>query len=203
MSFLDDTKNFGIFTVIAAAVIILSAIMGIVENVNEFNQMIVMVGSLLYGVLLLILGISAYTGKLLVGLGAVFSEGVSSKFGIVTSYVSVIGLGYIIMGLCSCIGSDFYSGAVSIIIGLVALIMGFLMKDGKSKLNKVIFVLLAIIFFIGTIAGLLGFIGAFTLFGTDVVMAFVAVLEGLAVMMIFLMLFVYLLSGEVKGKLGM
>ncbi|MFA6710091.1 MAG: hypothetical protein WC067_01395 [Candidatus Methanomethylophilaceae archaeon] len=197
MSFLDDTKTFGLVATVIGIIMAISGIMGIVDKVYWTG-----IGEILYALLIILLGVSVSKGETLKSIGSTFSEGVTSKFGILTSYVAVVGLGNIIYGIFTAVEIGVGYGAVGIIIGIIALIFAYLMKDGKATgADKIIWILLAIIFFVYIVLNLLGIVASFGYDGALHIV--VGVLMAVSSMLLYLMLFTYLISDEVKGKMGM
>jgi len=197
MSFLDDTKTFGLVAIIIGIVMAISGIVGIVDKSYWTG-----IGEILYALLVILLGVSVSKGAAIKNIGSTFSEGVTSKFGILTSYVAVVGLGNIIYGIFTAIENGISFGVVGIVIGIIALIFAYFMKDGKATVaDKVIWILLAIIFFVYVVLNLVAIFASFGYDGAlDIV---VGVLMAVASLILYLMLFIYLLSDEVKGKMGM
>lgn len=197
MSLLDDTKTFGLVATVIGVIMAISGIMGIVDKAYWTG-----IGEILYALLVILLGVSVSKGETVKNIGSTFSEGVNSKFGILTSYVAVVGLGNIIYGIFTAIESEVGYGAVGIIIGIIALIFAYLMKDGKATgADKIIWILLAIIFFVYIVLNL---IAIFASFGYDGALHIVVgVLMAISSVILYLMLFTYLISDEVKGRMGM
>lgn len=187
MSFLDDTKNFGIVATIVAIVMVISAILTIVDD-----NIWIGIGSLIYAVLLFVLGYGIYKDKVLIHIGSIFSD-LGSKFGVLTAYVAVVGLGSIVVGIFGIIGGEAGSYALNIVIGIIALIFVYIMKDGQqTTLDKIIWIILLVIFVLGLLGGII------------LLIAFpIGTLLGIAYIIMYLCLLTYLFSGEVKSKLGM
>jgi hypothetical protein len=196
-SFLDDFKTFGIVAMVIGA---LMAISGIISIVASFSW--VDIASIIYGLLFVVLGYSVYTGGAKLNLGSIFSEGLNSKFGILVAFVGVIGLGNIIVGIFTAIGGAIGVGIVNIIVGLICLIFAYLMKDGKTSVSdKIIWIILAIIFVVLIIVSVFGIFGSFAF--PNILGKIFGVITCIAEALLYIMLFMYLISPEVKGKLGM
>lgn len=210
-SFLDDFKTFGIVAMILGLISVVGGIITIALNMSNINNYIWSgIGEIIYGALVLLMGYAVFSGGKL-NIGSIFSEGLDSKYGILTSFVGVVGLGCIITSVFDAlqhvmIGGDFGTalGAaiVGIVIGAIILIFAFLMKDGKQTVSdKIIFIVLAILFILEIILAIFVIIGSFGL--GDITNVIGTLIVGIATMLMYLMLALYLFSPEVKSKLGM
>lgn len=189
MSFFDETKNFGLMAMIAGLVMVLSAILWIVDAYSLGS-----VGVLIGGLLLLVFGLGVYQGESKLNIGTLFDEGVSSKFGLVVGFIIIVGLVEIIQGI-------FALDVISIVIGILIVLFGLLMKmDVSDTLKKVIWILLMIFFIFGIIGSLIGLLGVFS---GSALWAALSVLNALAYLLIYIMLFLYMLAPEVKGRMSM
>lgn len=187
MSFFDETKNFGLMAMIAGLVMVLSAIIWVV---NGFE--LGLIGMLIAGLLLLVFGLGVYQGESKLNIGSLFDEGVTSKFGLVVGFIIIVGVVEIVQGI-------FAVNIISIVIGVLLILFGLLMKmDLSPILKKIIWVILLIVFLLGIIYVLLGLVGAF---GGELL--WVNALNAVAYLAIFIMLFLYMLSPEVKSKMSM
>ncbi len=196
-SFLDDFKTFGIVAMVIGALMVISGIISTVASFGWAN-----IGSTIYGLLFAVLGYSVYAGGAKLNLGSIFSEGLNSKFGILVAFVGIIGLGNIIVGIFTAIGGAIGVGIVGIIVGLICLIFAYLMKDGKTSVSdKIIWIILAIIFVILIIVSVFGIFGSFAF--PNILDKIFGVITCIAEALLYIMLFMYLISPEVKGKLGM
>jgi len=72
--------------------------------------------------------------------------------------------------------------------------------DLSPILKKIIWVILLIVFLLGIIGGLLGLVGAF---GGEPLWIVLNALNAVAYLVIYIMLFLYMLSPEVKSKMSM
>ena len=189
MSFFDETKNFGLMAMIAGLVMVLSAIIWVVDGFE-----LGLVGMLIAGLLLLVFGLGVYQGESKLNIVSLFDEGVTSKFGLVVAFIIIVGVVDIVQGI-------FAVNIVSIVIGVLLILFGLLMKmDLSPILKKIIWVILLIVFLLGIIGGLLGLVGAF---GGETLWIVLNAMNAVAYLVIYIMLFLYMLSPEVKSKMSM
>ncbi|MCQ2078620.1 MAG: hypothetical protein MJZ38_00970 [archaeon] len=186
MSFLDNPKNAG-FAMWAVGII----------------QMVLAIVSIAYvfidnkDILLVVPGIGALIGGFIYfGFGnSVRTGAISEKWDILCVYVKTVGVVAIIAGIFGLLPLDLaVGGVVSIIIGLIILFIYKKMTDGNATtFDKIIWILLVLIFLIGIIGGLLSII-SFTIDG---------VLLGLCDVVIYAFMFLALFDSDVKAKMGM
>ena len=190
MSFFDETKNFGLMAMIAGLVMVLSAILRVVDGSD-----LGLIGVLIAGLLLLIFGLGVYQGESKLNIGSLFDEGVTSKFGLVVAFIIIVGVIDIVQGI-------FALNIMSIVVGVLLILFGFLMKmDLSPILEKIIWIILLIVFLLGIIiSGILSVVGAF---GGEPLWIVLNVLNAVAYLVIYIMLFLYMLSPEVKSRMSM
>ena len=190
MSFFDETKNFGLMAMIAGLVMVLSAILWVVDGYD-----LGLIGVLIAGLLLLIFGLGVYQGESKLNIGSLFDEGVTSKFGLVVAFIIIVGVTEIVQGI-------FALNIMSIVVGVLLILFGFLMKmDLSPILEKIIWIILLIVFLLGIIInGILSVVGAF---GGEPLGIVLNVLNAVAYLVIYIMLFLYMLSPEVKSRMSM
>ena len=190
MSFFDETKNFGLMAMIAGLVMVLSAILWVVDGFD-----LGLIGVLIAGLLLLIFGLGVYQGESKLNIGSLFDEGVTSKFGLVVAFIIIVGVIDIVQGI-------FALNIMSIVVGVLLILFGFLMKmDLSPILEKIIWIILLIVFLLGIIInGILSVVGAF---GGEPLGIVLNVLNAVAYLVIYIMLFLYMLSPEVKSRMSM
>ena len=190
MSFFDETKNFGLMAMIAGLVMVLSAILWVVDGFD-----LGLIGVLIAGLLLLIFGLGVYQGESKLNIGSLFDEGVTSKFGLVVAFIIIVGVIGIVQGI-------FALNIMSIVVGVLLILFGFLMKmDLSPILEKIIWIILLIVFLLGIIInGILSVVGAF---GGEPLGIVLNVLNAVAYLVIYIMLFLYMLSPEVKSRMSM
>ena len=114
-----------------------------------------------------------------------FSD-VNSKFGVLVAITAAVGVGDIISGLFTIIGFG-GSGVFDIIIGVLFVVMAYLMVNGGNLAGNVIWIILLIIYILGVIFGILAALA----------------LIGIPMLLLMIMLLVFLLSPEVKQRMGM
>ncbi|NLL95194.1 MAG: hypothetical protein GX224_05535 [Thermoplasmatales archaeon] len=209
MSFLDDTKNFGLVMLILGLVASISALVSIADSFgNDMIDVLLYVGQVIYALMILTFGFAIYSGKILL-FKDLYDQGVDSKFGILATFVTILGVANLILGALA-IGNHFMdnctdtlaAGAVNIVVGIILLIVAMFMKDGATTtMDKIIWIILAIVFILGIIGS---FIGIFAVFdGGEALTVAVNLLVAICYTLMYLMLFVYLISDEVKAKMGM
>ena len=189
MSFFDETKNFGLMAMIAGLVMVLSAILWVVDGFD-----LGLIGVLIAGLLLLIFGLGVYQGESKLNIGSLFDEGVTSKFGLVVAFIIIVGVTEIVQGI-------FALNIMSIVVGVLLILFGFLMKmDLSPILEKIIWIILLIVFLLDIIRSILSVVGAF---GGEPLGIVLNVLNAVAYLVIYIMLFLYMLSPEVKSRMSM
>ncbi len=189
MSFFDETKNFGLMAMIAGLVMVLSAILWVVDGYD-----LGLIGVLIAGLLLLIFGLGVYQGESKLNIGSLFDEGVTSKFGLVVAFIIIVGVIGIVQGI-------FALNIMSIVVGVLLILFGFLMKmDLSPILEKIIWIILLIVFLLDIIRSILSVVGAF---GGEPLGIVLNVLNAVAYLVIYIMLFLYMLSPEVKSRMSM
>lgn len=205
MSSLDETKNFGLIMLFLG---LLSVVSGILAIVDSTDNIIAKIGALIFGLMILTFGFATYGGKVLL-FPNLYDQGVDSKFGVLATFITVLGMANIILGGCQLVdaiiseGGNLAIGATSIVVGIIMLIIAMFMKDGATTtMDKIIWIVLAIIFVLGIIGSLIGLFGVFG-GEQELLPLLVSLLLAIARVLMFLMLFVYLISDEVKAKMGM
>ncbi len=188
MSFIDNTKNFGILAVVIAVInIAASALFFTNEDIENVWRIIAGVGGIISALLMLVTGIAIATRKVPVFLEKLFPDGVSSKFGVLTGYTAAIGVASII-GLGASV-ADIVAG---IIIGaLLLFLVWILTNDRKGVIEKILWVILLVVYFLGILAGVIVAIEG----GLNIV-------SGICVSLMYLLAFLYLFDPSVKVKFG-
>lgn len=202
MSLLDKPKNFGLAAIVIGIVSLLIGIMAIVnEAISDdiaFGAIIAAVGTIIYGMLILGIGLPIYRGE------------DTNALSILGKFVGVIGLATIVVGIFSGAGSIFEgnigTGVVSIIVGIVfGIILIWVAKkivDGYADLmDSIIWFILLVVFIVLTIVSLVGiitpFMGEFVLLDA----VFVAVLS-FCEFILYAFLLMAVLSKDVKTAMG-
>lgn len=202
MSFVDNQKLvgtaftvIGILFIIAALVQFASAITmegGLGEHVGFA---IAAVGAILAAIVYFKYGNSVRTGAL------------SGKLNILGNYVLVVGVTTIIVGFFSAIGGlmselPFWDNVVAIILGLIVVWAGKKILDGKeTTIDKILWILLTIIFLVLFIVYFVGIFGSFG--ADDALNIVVEFLTAVCYSIVYLFMLCYMFDGEVKKGMGM
>lgn len=188
MSFIDDTKNFGILAIVVAVINIAASVLFFTnEDIENVWRIIAGVGGILSALVMLAAGFAIATKKIPGFMDKLFPDGVSSKFGVLTGYTAAIGVASII-GLGASVG-DIVAG---VIIGLLLLfIVWILTNDRKGVIEKILWVVLIFIYFLGILVGVIVAISG----GLNIV-------SGICVSLMYLLAFLYLFDPSVKAKFG-
>lgn len=184
MSFFNNQKNAGIALVVCAVLMLIAAVATIV---SEFIKD----GDTDYSVI--VVGVGSFLGALLYfGFGKKVMDGeLFDKFDIVCSYVQVYGFVLIVEGIFS-LWNNVGNGVVSIILGLIVLFIYKKITDGRATLfDKIIWVILLLVFLFTIIAGIV------------LLFAIVTIPLGIAYMIIGIFMFMAVLDNDVKAKFGM
>lgn len=197
-SFLDNTKNFGLMIAIIGLVDLIVNVIALVDGIDNIN--LDWIGGIIIGLVYLAAGWMVYSQKP-GALAPLFPEGISSKFGVLTGYVFLVGVTAIIGGIFFIIANtDNIGGGVGdIILGLIILIIGWIItNDKKTAVDKIVWVLLVIIFLLLLILAILSIFEVGNMF-SGLTMALMYV-DAVATIVMYLMAFLYLLNPEVKSK---
>lgn len=203
MSFIDNPKNFGLAAVVIGIVSILAGILAIVNGAladpMATGSVVASIGTILYGVLILGIGLPIYRGE------------ETNAFSILGKFVNFVGIATIVVGIFSGAGQmvddSVGAGVVTIVINLIfGLILMWIAKritDGTADtFDKIIWILLAIVFLVLTIVSLIGIITPFLMDTSVIDMVILAVLS-LCEFILYAFLLVAVLSNDVKSKMGM
>lgn len=203
MSFIDNPKNFGLAAVVIGIVSILAGIVAIVRGAladpMATGSVVAAVGTLLYGVLILGIGLPIYRGE------------DTNAFSILGKFVNFVGLAtivvYLFAGAGMIVDGDTGAGVVEIVIGLIfGLILMWIAKritDGTADtLDKIIWIILVIVFLVLTIVSLIGIFTPF-LVDMDIIDIVIAAVLSLCNFILYAFLLVAVLSNDVKSKMGM
>ena len=199
-SFLDNTKNFGLMIAIIGLVDLIVSVLMLIEDMNNLNLMYI--GGIIVGLIYLFAGIMVYTQKP-GALAPIFPEGISSKFGVLTGYIFLVGVTGIIDGIFvaafSNADGNLMAGIGTIVLAIIIIAVGWIItNDTKNVLDKVIYYILIIIFALSVILGLIGIFGLGDYYHDMYLI--LAIVESIAAIVMYLMAFLYLLSAEVKTK---
>ncbi len=191
MSFFDNTKILGWMMVILGILNILGAIVFIYEGVadteglgNNIGYAITGIGMLIAAVIYFMFGNSVRKGSK------------TGKLEIVSGFVRVIGVTSVIIGLFGAIGAvmndDGVAGyVVRLILGLIVIFCASKMNDGKNTgFDKILWILLVLIFLIMVIASLLAIGGGI-----------IGILVGIVGVVMYLFMLIYMFDPEVKNAM--
>ena len=190
MSFFDETRNAGILLLIIALLGIVFSIIAVFafdgyKDAEMVKKVLWIVGAVLGSVIYAILGLGIMNGNCMVQIGGFFSD-VTSKFGVLVAVTAGVGVAEIINGLFATIA--FGAGNIgSIVVGVLLVLIAWLMLDGGKLANNIIWIILLIVYIIGIIVSLIACLA----------------LIGIPMLLLFIMLLIFLLSPEVKSKMGM
>ena len=188
MSFFDETKNFGLILMIVEALDLILTLFMMFVGINDVKaNMIAGIGSIIATIIMIVYAFGVYSGDYIVPIDR-FMNDATSKYGVLCAFVFINGVTSIIAGIFSIIGTGFASGAMSIVIGVLCIIMAFFMTDGeKNVADNIIFIVLAVIFVLMIIFGIISILA----------------IIGIPVLIEGIMLLIMLLSPEVKEEMGM
>lgn len=203
MSFFDNPKNFGLAAIVIGAVSMLAGIIGIVKGVLAdpiaTGIVVAAVGTILYGVLILGVGLPVYKGE------------ESDKLTILGMFVRFVGLATIVVGVFTGAGQiiddSLAVGVTTIVIqavlGLVLIwIAGRIVDGSVDTLDRIVWIILLVVFAILTVFALVGiFIPFFA--ELAVLDLLVEVVLSLCQFILYAFLLVSVLSNEVKSAMGM
>lgn len=183
MSFFNNQRNAGIALYCIAILMILMGIIGIVyelvDDDGTVSGAVMYIGTVVAGFIYLPFGRSVMNGDL------------TEKFDIVCQFVRVYALVLIVEGVFS-LAEDIATGIFVIIIGLICLWLYRKITDGKETfIDKIVWILLVIIFFLTIVAGLIMLFGIIT------------IPLGIAYMIIGVFMLMAVLEDDVKAKFGM
>lgn len=202
MSFFDNPKNFGIAAIIIGAVSLISGLVAIVNGALAdpiaTGSVVAAVGTLIFGILILGVGIPVYKGE------------ESNKLNILGLFVRVIGIAtivtYLFSGAGQIIDESLATGVGWIIIGIIfGLILiwaaGKIVDGSADTMDKIIWILLLVAFAILTIVSLVGIFTPFLTDGAILDQALSAILS-LFEFILYAFLLVAVLSDDVKRAMG-
>lgn len=202
MSFFDNPKNFGIAAIVIGAVSLISGIVAIVNGVLAdpiaTGSIVAAVGTLIFGILILGVGIPVYKGE------------ESNKLSILGLFVRVIGIAtiatYLFSGAGQIIDDSLATGigwiVIGIIFGLILIWAAGKIVDGSADtMDKIIWILLLVAFAILTIVSLIGIFTPFLADGAILDQALLAILS-LFNFILYAFLLVAVLSDDVKRAMG-
>ena len=186
MSFFDNPKNASMALMILAVIELIGAIVSVAVSVNPFEL-----------------------GNLLIGIGAVicavlyfmFAKRVATmaKIDILANFIILFGLVSIIGGVFTVVAS-IGSAIVGIIIGVIVILIGKRINDGQvDTFDKILWIVLMLLFILSFIGSLGMFIGI----GGEIIDILVGVLAAVSSLVVSIFMILLLLDPEVKQKMGM
>lgn len=190
MSFFDDTKNAGLLLLIIALLDIVFALVSVFaldgyKDLAMWKKILVIVGAVLGAAIIAFIGMGIYKGGISFQIGEFFSD-VNSKFGVLVATTAGIGFADLVEGIFNIIA---YGGTSigSLVIAVLLIVMAWLMVSGDKVAGNVVWIILLILYIIGIIVSAIASL----------------VLVGIPSLLLFIMLLLFLLSPEVKSKMGM
>jgi len=205
MAFFDNQDHAGLALLIFAVLSIVMAIVTIVWEIVDGGDIIIAniimaIGTLVGGFLYLAFaqrvrgnsGNNAFSDKLGLSGGAI-----TDKFDIIVEFVHVFAFATIVSGIFEIIAGIFDfgiigTGIIDVIVGLIVLFLYKKITDGKDSLvDKIVWIILLILFLLTIIGGLLLCI---TIIGIPL---------GICALIIGVFMFMGLLDNDVKAKFGM
>ncbi len=190
MSFFDDTKNAGLLLLILAVMDIVFSLIAVFafeeyKDLDTWKKILVIVGSVISAVIYGYIGLGIKNGSIGFQVGPFFSD-VNSKFGVLVAIVAGMGVADLVSGIFQIVAFGGTS-VMSVVIAVIMIVMAFLMVSGDKLAGNVVWIILLIVFILGIIASAIASI----------------VLVGIPSLLLFIMLLIFLLSPEVKSKMGM
>ncbi len=201
MSFFSEPKNAGLAFIIIGVITVIGGIITVVlgamgyefeagDNVYKFalGTAVAAIGTIIYGCMQF-------------GYGKKVRDGtVSAKIDILAAFVKLVGVGTIVTGIFSAIGTvmngdeigtGIVSAIISIVIGLIIIWIGTKINDGKQTLgDKIIWVILLIAFILCVIAAVLEII------------TIIGIITGICELIIYVFMLILLFDPEVKSEMG-
>ena len=201
MSFFSEPKNAGLAFIIIGVITVIGGIITVVlgamnyefeagDNVYKFalGTAVAAIGTIIYGCMQF-------------GYGKKVRDGtVSAKIDILAAFVKLVGVGTIVTGIFSAIGTvmngdeigtGIVSAIISIVIGLIIIWIGTKINDGKQTLgDKIIWVILLIAFILCVIAAVLDII------------TIIGIITGFCELIIYVFMLILLFDPEVKSEMG-
>lgn len=208
MSFFDNTKYVGFAFVVVGVLQIIAAILAIiagfmdqpadtVDTISNWTAycIILGVGSLICAFLYYAFAARVYTGR------------ISKKIFILAIYVRIVGLVTIIGGVFGAvaaivagmdIGASIVSAIILILIGILIMYIASKIVDGKQTVgDKIIWILLLIVFVIKLILEAIGIVASFN------PLSLTGIVSGIAGVVIALFMIAFLFDSDVKSEMNM
>ena len=190
MSFFQEPKNAGLLMLIIALMDIVFAVISVFfldgyKDMETWKKIIVIVGAVIGAVFLAFVGMGIMKGGISFQIGPFFND-VTSKYGVLVAGTAAIGIADVIEGIFNIVA---YGGTSigTLVIAVVLIVMAWLMVAGDKLALNVIWIILLIIYIIGIIVSAIASL----------------VLVGIPSLLLFILFLTFLLSPEVKQKMGM
>lgn len=200
MSFLDNQKIVGTAFFVIGILMVIAALLQLVDGFTldggigeHAGNIIAAIGAIIAAVLYFLFGNKVRTGS------------ISGKLNILGSYVSIVGVTSVIIGIFGAIGAimsslSFWDNVIVIILGLIIMFIASKIGDGKTTTaDKIIWIILVIVFFLlllGTLASLFGLSG-------DGLTLILNIVVAICYAIVYLFMLCYMFDGEVKKGMGM
>ncbi|MDO5852593.1 MAG: hypothetical protein Q4Q62_00720 [Thermoplasmata archaeon] len=200
MSFLDNQKIVGTAFFVIGILMVIAALLQLVDGFTldggigeHAGNIIAAIGAIIAAVLYFLFGNKVRTGS------------ISGKLNILGSYVSIVGVTSVIIGIFGAIGAimsslSFWDNVIVIILGLIIMFIASKIGDGKTTTaDKIIWIILVIVFFLlllGTLASLFGLSG-------DGLTLILNIIVAICYAIVYLFMLCYMFDGEVKKGMGM
>lgn len=193
MSFFDDSKTLGWTLFLLGIVLVLS---GIITMADGFGGA---AGDIIGYIIVGIGGVLA--GLIYFGFGNKLRNGSSDdKMSLLTQFVTAVGTAIVVAGFFNIIGDALIEfAATTLVVDIIWFLLGFVVlwaaskmgKGGDASLNKLLWIILLVIFVIEIILQILAIL--------DLNLGSIA---ALLYLIVYLFMLVYLLDGNVKKQMG-
>ena len=188
MAFFDDARRFGILVMVTAIISLAAGIGALTEGLDETWNLLDGIGGIVAALIMLGCGLCIFLDMEPGFLWDFFPEGAGSKFGAITGFTAAAGLALLI-GL----GPELISAILGAVIGVLLLAIAWMITDEKKGLRKkIVWVSLAVLFFLCLMHGVV------IALGTGL-----SILTGVAEILTFLVAMFLLYDGDVKAKFGL
>lgn len=184
MAFLDDTRYFGVLSVIIGVFEIAGGVF------NGFEDLLIScAGHVVVGLLEVSVGCAIYFGRAGGFLDRLFPEGVDTKFGVVVGYTMTIGLATLVEGAFSLFERT-GMGVAGILIGIAIMLIAWTVaNDRKTIVDRIIWLILAVMYFLAIALSLI-----------EACAGGVHLITGVCCLLMYLLAFTYLLDDDVKRR---
>lgn len=189
LGFLEDTKNFGLIAMVLSGIMLISGVLCLF-GLNPHASILMGIGLIISAAVSVTVFYGIWKGSSPIHIGNLF-EDVTSFFGVISTYLAVMGLVELITGIFSIIGGQIRTGIFNIIVAVVIFFAIYEMNQRNGHIwTKIVFYLLLVII-------ILGILSAIPFFYPIVTIPY-AVMS----ILLYVALLFYLTSEEVRAKLG-